>query len=77
MGFQTVVHNNLKSGKQNHHLVAYKCNDHVDSITVNSDYIQVNGDINLQKAIDYVSNKIGATESDNIKILSVSFLGLM
>ncbi len=69
------VKRDMDPGPQNHHLIAYKHNGVVDSITINSSYIQERGIIDLVEIINHVRNRIDANEHDQVELLSIEYRG--
>lgn len=76
MGFPNEVRESLKSGPQNHHLVAYKHKGIVKSIRINSSTVQNNGNFSYEQVLEHISREIGEVDTDQIEILSFSPLGL-
>ncbi len=75
MVFPNEVQENLRSGSQNYHLVAYKHKGIVKSIKINSSTVQNNGSFSYEQVLEYISREIGEVDTDLIEILSFSPLG--
>lgn len=74
--FQSKIALNPPTGPQNHHLIAYKIGENVDSISIISSIIETNGNIDLSSIKSFLRLELKLDNSSNLKILSVSKLGL-
>lgn len=73
---QTNISLNQPTGHQNHHLIAYKIGENVDSISINSSIIETNGNIDLSSIKSFLRHELKLDISGDLKILSVSKIGL-